>query len=446
MRRVAIVVTVLVAAVVLAAPGASAQPKVTITGFVDNVTSWNQQPLDGGSQPFAGDRQGVVRPHAGAPGYRRRGRDDEVRAGDRDRLRVGSDGRWRWQLRRRRSAAVRVQRGIRPEHRRGRDHGDQVGVHRVRGAAHALPDPDAGRRPALRGHVQGRGARHGRFRRASISRPSGRRCSSRTSRGSRKRKRARGRATASSVGKTSRCSRASRSPRSRASTSGRCSCGRTMTASRTASDRRGRGGVGTGGGDLPARARSRIDSRPAWTRGGGSAPSTSIRPCCISGVNRQQVRGGVLDQLNKDAWYLDIRGGWQAGPLLLEAVGIYTTGNKAEDRIDVHPDVVGSTAATTGPWHQHAEVLRDDQHRPRALLDLVRDPVLRHRLQQPVPRPGREPGHRPHHRLRQVRHHPRWACAPTTRSRRPSRCVAWPARPGPRKRSIRPARSPPPRA
>lgn len=45
---------------------------------------------------------------------------------------------------------------------------------------------------------------------------------------------------------------------------------------------------------------------------------------------------GVQTQLKRDAWYLDLRGGWQAGPLLLEAVGIYTTGNKARDRIDLN--------------------------------------------------------------------------------------------------------------
>jgi hypothetical protein len=61
---------------------------------------------------------------------------------------------------------------------------------------------------------------------------------------------------------------------------------------------------------------------------------------------REQVRGGVLDELKRDAWYLDLRAGWQAGPLLVEGIAVYTTGNKAEDRIDLHPDQVG--AATPG--------------------------------------------------------------------------------------------------
>jgi hypothetical protein len=44
----------------------------------------------------------------------------------------------------------------------------------------------------------------------------------------------------------------------------------------------------------------------------------------------------VHSTLDRNAWYVDFRGGWQAGPLLLEAVGIYTTGNSAEDRIDLN--------------------------------------------------------------------------------------------------------------
>jgi hypothetical protein len=35
------------------------------------------------------------------------------------------------------------------------------------------------------------------------------------------------------------------------------------------------------------------------------------------------------------AWLLDVRGGWQAGPLLLEAAFIYTSGNDKEDRHDI---------------------------------------------------------------------------------------------------------------
>jgi hypothetical protein len=58
--------------------------------------------------------------------------------------------------------------------------------------------------------------------------------------------------------------------------------------------------------------------------------------------NREQVGATsltsgptVMNSLRRDAWFFDIRGGWQAGPLLLEVAAIYTTGNKAKDRIDL---------------------------------------------------------------------------------------------------------------
>jgi hypothetical protein len=45
---------------------------------------------------------------------------------------------------------------------------------------------------------------------------------------------------------------------------------------------------------------------------------------------------GSRERLDRSAWYVDVRGGWQLGPLLLEAAAIYTTGNKADDRIDLN--------------------------------------------------------------------------------------------------------------
>jgi hypothetical protein len=50
---------------------------------------------------------------------------------------------------------------------------------------------------------------------------------------------------------------------------------------------------------------------------------------------RDQVTGGVHQSVGRSAWLADIRGGWQAGPLLLEAAFIYTSGNEAGDRIDL---------------------------------------------------------------------------------------------------------------
>jgi hypothetical protein len=111
--------------------------------------------------------------------------------------------------------------------------------------------------------------------------------------------------------------------------------------------RRGRGGVGTGAAIYPLGAtedRFTVGVDTRWRIGPFYVDPTVF----YQFGSREQVRGGVLDQLNRDAWYFDIRGGWQAGPLLLEAVGIYTTGNKAEDRLDVHPDLVNTSAATRG--------------------------------------------------------------------------------------------------
>jgi hypothetical protein len=44
----------------------------------------------------------------------------------------------------------------------------------------------------------------------------------------------------------------------------------------------------------------------------------------------------VLSELKRDAWYFDVRSGWQAGPLLVEGAFVYTSGNDANDRIDLN--------------------------------------------------------------------------------------------------------------
>jgi hypothetical protein len=44
----------------------------------------------------------------------------------------------------------------------------------------------------------------------------------------------------------------------------------------------------------------------------------------------------VHSTLTRDAWLVDLRGGWRAGPLLLEGIFVYTTGNEAKDRIDLN--------------------------------------------------------------------------------------------------------------
>ena len=56
---------------------------------------------------------------------------------------------------------------------------------------------------------------------------------------------------------------------------------------------------------------------------------------------REQIGAdGTNDSLARTAWFVDLRGGWQAGPLLLEAAAIYTTGNKARHRIDLNQDKI----------------------------------------------------------------------------------------------------------
>jgi hypothetical protein len=56
----------------------------------------------------------------------------------------------------------------------------------------------------------------------------------------------------------------------------------------------------------------------------------------VSQIGSLTSAPGVMTTLKRDAWYADFRGGWQAGPLLIEAVGIYTSGNTARDRIDLN--------------------------------------------------------------------------------------------------------------
>ena len=42
---------------------------------------------------------------------------------------------------------------------------------------------------------------------------------------------------------------------------------------------------------------------------------------------------GTKRSQDMSAWFVDVRGGWQAGPLLLEGAVIYTTGNKATENV-----------------------------------------------------------------------------------------------------------------
>jgi hypothetical protein len=94
--------------------------------------------------------------------------------------------------------------------------------------------------------------------------------------------------------------------------------------------RQGRGGVATTDfalGNHERRHTIGVDAR--WKRG-----PFYVDPTVLYQVgHRERTIGGVeLDQ-DRQAWFIDLRGGWQHGPLLLEAAAIYTTGNKASQSI-----------------------------------------------------------------------------------------------------------------
>jgi hypothetical protein len=118
----------------------------------------------------------------------------------------------------------------------------------------------------------------------------------------------------------------------------------------SASSRQNRGGLGSGAGVFPnapagglgAAIEDRytvgVDAR--WRIGPFFVDPTLLYQFGsrdqISPIVSTTSGPGVMTNLRRDAWYADIRGGWQAGPLLLEAAAIYTSGNNAKDRIDLN--------------------------------------------------------------------------------------------------------------
>ncbi|MBI4637651.1 MAG: hypothetical protein HY727_15025 [Candidatus Rokubacteria bacterium] len=101
--------------------------------------------------------------------------------------------------------------------------------------------------------------------------------------------------------------------------------------------RQARGGLGTSttnypGGNAEWRHTIGLDAR--WRSGGlaleptvfyqwGEREVTPSAPFAGSGKAAQE----------RSAWFIDFRGGWTAGPLLVEAAVIYTTGNRASEDI-----------------------------------------------------------------------------------------------------------------
>jgi hypothetical protein len=102
--------------------------------------------------------------------------------------------------------------------------------------------------------------------------------------------------------------------------------------------RNGRGGVANNAVSFPNAAREDrwtvgVDAR--WRLGAFSLDPTVF----YQGGNRDIFVGGTQLEQTRSAWFVDVRGGWQAGPLLLELAGIYTTGNKARDAINQGADL-----------------------------------------------------------------------------------------------------------
>lgn len=87
--------------------------------------------------------------------------------------------------------------------------------------------------------------------------------------------------------------------------------------------------VGPGGSAIEDRFTIGLDAR--WRFGPFSLDPTIF----YQFGSRDMITGSAMSNLAKDAWFIDVAGGWQAGPLLLEARATYTTGNEARDRIDI---------------------------------------------------------------------------------------------------------------
>jgi len=72
-----------------------------------------------------------------------------------------------------------------------------------------------------------------------------------------------------------------------------------------------------------------------------------------------QRSNGAVTRVKGDtaAWLADIIGSWQAGPLLVEARGVYTTGNKARDNLALSKRYFEPLDLDTGYWAGWASIL-----------------------------------------------------------------------------------------
>ena len=106
----------------------------------------------------------------------------------------------------------------------------------------------------------------------------------------------------------------------------------------TGQARLGRGGVANAAASFPNAAREdrwTVGTDARWRLGAFSIDPTFM----YQGGSRDLFIGNKQLEQKRDAWLFDLRAGWQAGPLLIEGAAIYTTGNKARDRIDQGADM-----------------------------------------------------------------------------------------------------------
>jgi hypothetical protein len=96
--------------------------------------------------------------------------------------------------------------------------------------------------------------------------------------------------------------------------------------------RQGRGGVANsaavfGNRDVEARHTLGVDAR--WTAG-----PFSVHPTALYQFGTRQITAGTSQlEADIDAWFFDVRAGFQVGPLNISAMGLYTSGNEAKDDI-----------------------------------------------------------------------------------------------------------------
>jgi hypothetical protein len=125
--------------------------------------------------------------------------------------------------------------------------------------------------------------------------------------------------------------------------------------------RQGRGGVSNADAFFPldaSESRHTIGVDARWRSGPFSLDPTVFFQFGDREVSPFGGGGGVVEQ-DRRAWFFDIRGGFQAGPLLLELAGIYTTGNKAQHdirngRTDVKfYEPISTDTSFYGAWAEH---------------------------------------------------------------------------------------------